>query len=544
MSEGWADAALALRLLALDPAGLGGLHLRARAGPVRQAFEDALAIVPLPLRRLHPGMGADALDGGLDVAATLAERRPVRRDGCLAAPALLLLPMAERAAPLLASRLARALDTRRGAALILLDEGAEDETAQSGLVDRLAFTIDLHAVRWQDVAPVAAVPDPPTAEPAMPPEACRAMGLAAATFGIASPRGPLFALRAARAHALLHGRAEVRDEDLAVAARLVLAPRATLRPVSETPPSEPEARPEQGPERSADTDGTALPDRLVAAIRAALPPGALPQADRHAAPGKGASSGSGARMPGQRRGRPLPARAGRAGDGRIDLFATLTAAAPWQALRRRGMAPDDRVLIRPEDLRQRRHEDRADRLLVFVVDASGSAAVARLAEAKGAVVSLLAEAYAHRDQVALVSFRGAGAELLLPPTRALVRAKRQLAALPGGGGTPLASGLRAALEVAAAGRRRGMDPTLVLLTDGRANVGLDGTGGRGAAMADAEAMARQARDAAPAGLVIDTAPRATPETERLAGLMGARRLALPRARADAIGAAIAASRAG
>jgi len=107
------------------------------------------------------------------------------------------------------------------------------------------------------------------------------------------------------------------------------------------------------------------------------------------------------------------------------------------------------VIVRPADIHLSRYETRRDRLLIFTVDASGSAALARLAEAKGAVELLLAQAYARRDQVALVAFRGDGAETLLPPTRSLVQAKRRLAGLPGGGGTPLAAGLLAAGEMAA-----------------------------------------------------------------------------------------------
>ena len=114
----------------------------------------------------------------------------------------------------------------------------------------------------------------------------------------------------------------------------------------------------------------------------------------------------------------------------------------------------DRLLeLRADDIRLKQAQERSDRLLIFTVDASGSSALARLAEAKGAVELLLAQAYARRDHVALVAFRGAGAEVLLPPTRSLVQTKRRLAGLPGGGGTPLASGLAAAHGTWPAGAR-------------------------------------------------------------------------------------------
>ncbi|MDV7398796.1 VWA domain-containing protein, partial [Arthrospira platensis SPKY1] len=106
--------------------------------------------------------------------------------------------------------------------------------------------------------------------------------------------------------------------------------------------------------------------------------------------------------------------------------------------------------------------------------------------------------YVRRDRVALVSFRGrpegAGAELLLPPTRSLVRARRCLSALPGGGGTPLAEGLDLARRVVDEERRRGATPVVVVLSDGRANLARDGTPGRDAGGADALAAARAWRD--------------------------------------------------
>ena len=170
---------------------------------------------------------------------------------------------------------------------------------------------------------------------------------------------------------------------------------------------------------------------------------------------------------------------------RLSLIDTLRAAAPWQRLR----GGDSRVQIRRDDLRIRRFETRAQALTIFAVDASGSSALARLGEAKGAVELLLAEAYVKRAEVALVAFRGTTAELLLPPTRSLARARRSLAELPGGGGTPLAAGIHAARDLAEQARGRGRTPFIVLLTDGRANVAADGGTVRATAESDAQAAA-------------------------------------------------------
>jgi Mg-chelatase subunit ChlD len=144
-----------------------------------------------------------------------------------------------------------------------------------------------------------------------------------------------------------------------------------------------------------------------------------------------------------------------------------------------------RIEVRRDDFHITRYRERRETTTIFAVDASGSSALHRLAEAKGAVNLLLAECYVRRDQVGVIAFRGRTAEVLLPPTRSLVRAKRSLAELPGGGGTPLASGLQVALGMAAQVRRTGAVPVVVLLTDGRANVALDGGPGRARAEADA-----------------------------------------------------------
>ena len=178
---------------------------------------------------------------------------------------------------------------------------------------------------------------------------------------------------------------------------------------------------------------------------------------------------------------------------------------------------------------------------MFCVDASGSAALERLAEAKGAVEALLAEAYVRRDRVALVAFRGRGADLVLSPTRSLTRAKRSLAGLPGGGGTPLASGLDAALAVALGVRRGGGLPVVVVLTDGRANVARDGEGGRARAGEEALAAARAIRQANLPALVVDTGARGG-GASAMAEAMAARYLALPRIEGGVIGAAVKAMR--
>ncbi len=199
-------------------------------------------------------------------------------------------------------------------------------------------------------------------------------------------------------------------------------------------------------------------------------------------------------------------------------------------------------MIRPDDIRITRFRQRTETTTIFTVDASSSSALERLAEAKGAVELLLAEAYTRRDKVALVAFRGAGAELVLAPTRSLVRARRGLAALPGGGGTPLAAGIDAAGQLALGVRRGGGTPVVVMLTDGRANVARSGIAGRERAGEDSLKAARLFREADVRAILIDTAQRPQDSARRLAAAMGARYLPLPHADAGAMSAAIRSAR--
>jgi len=316
----------------------------------------------------------------------------------------------------------------------------------------------------------------------------------------------------------------------------VLAPRATRLPPGD----------DQAPEAPADTPPPAdtpqgdrpVGDVVLEAALAALPPGLLAQMAAGGGLAQARAAGrAGAIHASSARGRRVGHRPGAPVHGaRLDILATLRAAAPWQRLRPR--APHARVAVRRDDFRVVRFAQSTRATTIFAVDASGSSAMQRLAEAKGAVQLLLAECYVRRDEVALVAFRNAGAEVLLPPTRSLARARRLLASLPGGGGTPLAAGIDAAVALAQATRARGNDPQCVVLTDGRANVGRDGVGGRERAERDAIAAARAARALAIPAIVVDISARPADAARRLADAMGARYLPLPHAQADAITRAV------
>lgn len=573
----WRDAALAAAVFAVAPAALGGVLLRCGAGPVRDRWMELLAArLPegTPLRRMPHGIGDERLLGGLDLAATLRSGRPVAQRGLLAETdgGVLLLPMAERIPAGTAARLAAALDrgevqvARDGIAITLAsrvgvvacDEGqGDDDPVAAALSERLAFRLDLSEQGWRD-----AQRDPPGLPDVQAVRTARerfariraddavveALCTACVALGIASSRAPWFALQVARISAALAGRDAVMQEDAEFAARLVLAPRATQLPAppDAEPPPEPPPPPEDPQDRDEEQEDLATPDapldeQILAAAQAAIPAGLLARLKmQQRASGASRSLGrSGqARLAG-RLGRPAGVRAGGVQRGaRLNLIETLRAAAPWQALRRRDGDTREGVAVRPEDFRITRYKQKSRTTTIFAIDASGSSALHRLAEAKGAVELLLADCYVRRDQVAVLAFRGVGAELLLPPTRSLVRAKRSLAGLPGGGGTPLAAGLDAAWALAEGIARRGDTPLVVLLTDGRANIGRDGIGDRPRAEADALKAAERWRGSALAAVVVDTSARPEPRARALAQRMDALYLPLPHARAATLSDAV------
>jgi magnesium chelatase subunit D len=567
-------------------------------------------------RILQPGIPAEA-DGGILVLPSAERIHPE--------VTAVLLEVLDRGR-LRVEREGLSADLAARVGVVALDEARDDEPGSpEALRDRVAFLLTLPP-RWTPDRP----PDPGEVAEAtaripgieVPASAIRALAEMSLRGGPPSLRPAGFALRAARGIAALRGGPRVEPEDVWLAAALVLAPRGIPLPAppgeaardmegdetgplppepdpepspgEEPPPPTgpeppPEAPPEQDPalahEPPTDPDdgeaeppprsqppdaSTALPDRLVAATLAVLPDGEADPVQRR---GKGAGIRGAGRGKGgtpveaHERGRRVGADRGTPGRGRrIDLPATLRAAAPWQALRQREAAladagPDtpgdgapgrpgpaagallplhrSRLHVVPGDLHVQRRVRPAARRTIFTVDASGSQALRRLGEVKGAVELLLAESYRAREEVCLVVFRDREARLLLPPTRSLTRAKRLLRGLPGGGGTPLALGLAEALRLAEQSIREGVAPRVVILTDGRPNVDAAGRGGRPRAREDALAVATAIGLRNLDVRVLDTGLRPEPFLEELARRMGARSRHLPFADARRIRRALA-----
>ncbi len=526
------DATAIAALLAWGGAQLGGAVIAGDAEDWLKGFR-ALAPAHAPVIRIPASASEERLFGALDLAATLSMGAPVIDSGLIASAegGFVILQGAERMEPARAARIASAIDEHGITVIALEDRRGDEEGLPQVLAERLAFRIE----NPDAVSPaVAAAEDEASCSGDLTLGVCEA----AMALGVGSVRHAIAALAAARGLAAFSGHAYVTDDDAAQACRLVLAHRAQQF----APDSPPEEQPQdEDQEAQEQTESVAIEakDMLLEAIKPALPQhvlDGLQGAQGRKASGRGASGKAQSK-----RGRPIGARRGRPDRGRkLDLIATLRAAAPWQAYRKRTV-PRDGVIVMRDDFRIKRLKQRSETTAVFAVDASGSAALHRLGEAKGAVEIILADCYVRRDKAALVAFRSKKAEMLLPPTRSLERARRALAALPGGGGTPLAAGLDQCLAIALQVKRSGGRPIAVVLTDGRANVTRDGQGNRPRATEEALAAARLFAVNAVEAMLIDVSPEPQASARLIADAMGAVYLPMPRAGAHAIASPVAAA---
>ena len=624
--ETWNDAMTSLQLLQIDSHGWGGIWLRAPFGPVRELWLRHLSETGLNTVKLPGNIDVERLLGGIDLSRTLQSGLLQMQTGLLqqADLGLVCISMAERFPTALIAPMTQAMDTqslpplkinntessvRTQFGVVALDESMADDPPMSpALQERLGLWFDLQDIAPSDVSDVSLntrkddnaldvmgiqiAPDALARMKQSLPhiqwtdEQVLAVCSTAQGLGIDSLRVPTLALRVACCHAALHARSHIADDDLAFAARRVLAPRATQLPApaenaSDTEPqnsSDSSAEPDQAQEQSSnsleptetpnpsesakgeeDTSSTdtsvedtntqdeapsdlpsseKLQEMMIAAALASLPPDVLEGLLTKPGRNLGNTSGrSGQFRSGTQRGRPLPPRTGRpGGHARLHILSTLRAAAPKQRLR--GNTQQGRVAIRSEDFHVHRYQQHSASCLILALDASGSAALQRLAEAKGAVELLLQQSYARRDSVCIVSFKGAKAQLLLPMTRSLVRAKRAMMGLPGGGGTPLALALKMACEQATQLQRQGVTPILVVLSDGRANVNLQGLGGRAQAQADAQQWAAQWRQTGHRCLWIDTSLQPDTQVQNMAQTMGGSYLPMPQVQAQRMASAM------
>lgn len=541
-------ADLMLALSALMPGRLGGVIVDAASADAAAQLGHQLSgwtRTKARAQRLPIGISDEGLSGGLDIAASLAAGRPVSQAGKLAAAdgGCLVVPMAERLPRRTAAQIARAVDystvsteregvsrrvSARFAILLFADAADESEYVPDVLAARIAFRLPgaFLPACWTPALSAADIDGARArlADVDLPDRQLRAMAAACETLGIINPRVMDFACASMRGLAALAGAARVNEEHAELAASLVLSPRCL--PVMQAEPDAPSPPPPAAEQKERGGDDRPLDDlteRMIAAARytARIDAEAGRLKVRRRMKGEVACGKSGDVVDSWHRGARLDARAGDPRrQGRLDLIATLRAAAPWQKIRprREGGAA---ISIRASDFRLKRFRHRSEAVVIFAVDASGSAAMNRLADAKGAVEFLLGGCYARREAVAVLAFRRQSAEVLLPPTRSLTRVKRSLAGLPGGGGTPLAAGISAAQTIGEQELRRRRSPYIVFLSDGQANVALDGAGGREGACADASRMARRMKTMHLPILFLDTSRRPSAEARRFSEEMGA-----------------------
>ena len=287
-------------------------------------------------------------------------------------------------------------------------------------------------------------------------------------FDVTSLRADIVMHKAARALAALEGRPQVTPLDVRRAAELVLPHRRRRKPFEQSgldrerldelmqQAGQP-ATDEEGESDEGEGDGGGQQ------VFAASPPGGAPRIEvdtdaRRSAAGRRSTTVDASRG---RMVRTVPD----PNPGSLAIGATLRSAA---------LRNPDEFRVTKADLHRQVHIDKSANLILFVVDASGSmAAQRRMETAKGAALALLTDAYQKRDEVAVIAFRGESAMLLLPPTRSVDLAERELRELPTGGRTPLPHALRLALETL---EKTEMPPLLVLLSDGKANVALEDDG--------------------------------------------------------------------
>ncbi|MFL2800439.1 MAG: VWA domain-containing protein [Paracoccaceae bacterium] len=465
----------------------------------------------------------------------------------------LILTNTEKMEKGLAKFLSDKIKNNKNKFFIALDESEGNEMSRANLSDYIIFSVNLGGTRYKDLKKVSINRKKIV-------EARRNLATvqvnkkildyliaSAEMFYISNMHTIFSTLKVAKSLCVYKGNKSVSREDITLAISLSMIHKA--KQIPEFQQEEKAKAPEQEQLRDdneSKADNSELSNEnkkmLIDALKISLPSNLIESllSKNSQIISLGESAGSGEKNNNFSAGRPIPpVNRKYSSDKKIDLMATLTKAIPWQKIRSSSVTKKNRkIIIYPQDIMIKRFEKQSERLLIFLVDASGSNAIGRLAEAKGAIEILLSDAYAKRDNVALISFSGLKADPLLLPTKSLVTAKKKLSSLPGGGATPLANGLLEAFNMADAARSRNIKPIIILLSDGRGNISLDGEGDRVKAIKDTNYVASLIKRNAINNIFIDTSRRKTPIADELARELNGHYFQLPLANSSSISKAV------
>ena len=534
---------LAFELTAINPSLFGGIILKGATHDHMEPIFSFFKNSEIKLNKIFSNFSITDLNGGIDPLESLQKGYLVQRKGILNRSGWFLCTSLNEMPRALQSMLNRQMDNIKIGPLLALDDGfRKNESFPAQLCDRLAFSIDLTEVRFNQYFPNFFSIIKPTLPKAKITEAqIQSVVVSAIQFGIDDIRPAYMTIAAAQYLATLDDRVTVEQNDLTLAATLILAHRAQIVP-EETDNNQQDDTQKENEEvdkeenRQKNNNEINLPTEvLIEAIKASLPENIYEHLKNNIRQKAKTGSGFGHRQKSRVKGRPKPSRNVPPGDQeRIDIVSTLRSAAPWQKLRKRQLKTSKNIVILPGDLHTFNFEDRSERVIIFLVDASGSAAMNRLGESKGAIELMLADSYARRDFVSLISFRDTSAEILLPPTRSLVQTKKRLSSLMAGGGTPLATGLDAGIKLAQNCKRSGKMPSLAILTDGKANIDLDGFPNREKALSDSVLVGEIGKKFGMKSVFIDCGKRPNNNLKTIANSMGGNYVSLPRTNATKI----------
>ena len=545
-----------LTLSSIDPS-LGSLSIKANYSTVREAFLSSFLslLKPKRLKKIYPFQNPTDFTKSINMIDTLTLGMPKYNEDIFSSDNVaLILTNTEKMEKGLATFLRDKINNNNNNKFfIALDESESNEMPRANLSEYLIFSVNLGGTRYKDLKKVSlnrkkiaeAIQNLATVK--VNKKILDYLIASAEMFSISNMHTIFSTLKVAKSICAYKGKKSVSREDITLAISLSMIHKA--KKIPEFQQQEKAKTPEQEQlrddnESKANNSELNNEDKkmLIDALKISLPSNLIESllSKNSQTISLGESAGSGEKNNNFSAGRPIPSVNRKySSDKRIDLMATLTKAIPWQKIRSSSITKKNRkIIIYPQDIMIKRFEKQSERLLIFLVDASGSNAIGRLAEAKGAIEILLSDAYAKRDNVALISFSGLKADPLLLPTKSLVTAKKKLSSLPGGGATPLANGLLEAFNMADAARSRNIKPIIILLSDGRGNMSLDGEGDRIKAIKDTNYVASLIKQNAINNIFIDTSRRKTPIADELARELSGHYFQLPLANSSSISKAV------